>query len=158
VSQHCARLFRAAATVAALSSVLLIAASVDEGEAKRLVSISVATCDIECEECIPTTWHSTTTGGNRMGMTHSCISAACDQPVHRVCAPDDDLEDVDVEDAAVAFLSADGSREFSDLMNRFRGVASYNPQRRSMQLLGCDLESVVANIPLTEAQITALLD
>ncbi len=144
--------------VGVLSAALLMGVSVEHGEAARVLRINVAGC-LDCDLCIPTTYHSTSAGDEVRGAEHPCIYATCNQPAHPPCkVEDEDLEDVDVEDAVAAFLSAEDSNELAYLMNRFRGAARYNPERRSIQLLACDLESVVANIPLTEAQIIALLD
>ena len=128
-----------------------------------LMLLDVTEVQAQCNECM-TCWtsgqqgHWLVTGIPMYIGLHpdACNGGSC-AVAHSWCgAPEDDDEDVDVEDVAAAFSAAEGADEFADLMDRFRGFVSYNAKRRSIQVVGCDLATVVANIPLTEAQIDAL--
>ena len=111
------------------------------------------------QTCIPSTHHRTTSGSGYMVYPHGCLgpfSSSCPHP--ECAATEEDREDV--EDVALSvvwgeFENATAS-QIRQLLRYYSSVATFNAERKAIQLVGCDRRSIIGHIPLDAGQIAAL--
>lgn len=124
---------------------------------------------LRCYSCAFWTAHdieTTLSGFGDQWYAMSCADADCPNPCQQLTT-DNDESGTDVADAAREVrptedqideiwsdLGGNDIRSARDFLRAHR-FASVNQERRSMQLTGCG-GSVIANIPLTQTQLTAL--